>query len=123
MSSFLKKYTNRVIKKKKYKRLALSGNPHKKGVCLKLVIKTPKKPNSAKRKVAKLRLTNNRSIFGYIPGEGHGLKEHSVVLIQGGRTKDLPGLQYKLVRGVYDFTPVMGRKKKRSKYGTPLLKS
>lgn len=119
MSSFLKKFRKFSLKKKKIKRLALSGNPQKKGVCLKLVIKTPKKPNSAKRKVAKLRLTNNKVIFGYIPGEGHSLKEHSVVLIQGGRTKDLPGLQYKLIRGVYDFSPVLGRKKRRSKFGTP----
>lgn len=111
----------RIPRKRKLKksRLALQKNPQKKGVCLKLLIKTPKKPNSAKRKVARLRLSNSKTVFGYIPGEGHSLKEHSVVLIQGGRTKDLPGLQYKLIRGKYDFSPVLNRKKRRSKYGTP----
>lgn len=98
---------------------ALQQCPQKKGVCLKLVIRTPKKPNSAQRKLALLRLSNRKRIYGYIPGEGkHSLQEHSVVLVRGGRVKDLPGIKYKLVRGVYDFEGLKGRKKGRSKYGT-----
>ncbi len=98
---------------------ALQQCPQKKGVCLKLVIRTPKKPNSAKRKLALLRLSNRKRIYGYIPGEGkHSLQEHSVVLIRGGRVKDLPGIKYKIIRGVYDFEGLKGRKKGRSKYGT-----
>ena len=88
-------------------------------MCIKLVTRTPKKPNSAIRKLALLRLSNRKRIYGYIPGEGkHSLQEHSVVLIQGGRRKDLPGIKYKLTRGVYDFEGLKGRKKARSKYGT-----
>ncbi len=98
---------------------ALQQCPQKKGVCVKLVIRTPKKPNSAQRKLALLRLSNRKRIYGYIPGEGkHSLQEHSVVLVRGGRVKDLPGIKYKLVRGVYDFEGLQGRKKGRSKYGT-----
>ena len=107
-------------KKKRSKRVpALKRSPQKKGVCIKLVIRTPKKPNSARRKLALLRLSNRKRIYGYIPGEGkHSLQEHSVVLIRGGRVKDLPGIKYKLIRGVYDFEGLQNRKKGRSKYGT-----
>jgi small subunit ribosomal protein S12 len=98
---------------------ALQQCPQKKGVCIKLVTRTPKKPNSAIRKLALLRLSNRKRIYGYIPGEKkHSLQEHSVVLVRGGRVKDLPGVKYKLVRGVYDFEGVKGRKNGRSKYGT-----
>ena len=97
---------------------ALLKSPQKKGVCVKIVIRTPKKPNSALRKLALIRLTNRRRIYGYIPGEGHNLQEHSVVLVRGGRVKDVPGTKYKLVRGVYDFEGLKNRKQGRSKYGT-----
>jgi len=101
------------------RRPALQKCPQKKGVCIKLVTRTPKKPNSAIRKLALLRLSNRKRIYGYIPGEGkHSLQEHSVVMVQGGRRKDLPGIKYKLTRGVYDFEGLKGRKKARSKYGT-----
>jgi small subunit ribosomal protein S12 len=108
--------------KKRSKRVpALQRCPQKKGVCLKLVTRTPKKPNSAIRKLALLRLSNKRRIYGYIPGEGkHSLQEHSVVLVRGGRVKDLPGIKYKIIRGLYDFEGLKGRKNGRSKYGTKL---
>ena len=94
-----------------------SSSPFKRGVCLKVFTTTPKKPNSALRKVARVRLTNGMEVSAYIPGEGHNLQEHSVVLIRGGRVKDLPGVRYHIVRGVLDSSGVEGRKKKRSKYG------
>ena len=97
---------------------ALQACPQKRGVCTRVSTMTPKKPNSALRKVARIRLSNGYEVSGYIPGEGHNLQEHSVVLIRGGRVKDLPGVKYKLVRGVYDFEGVKGRKNGRSKYGT-----
>jgi small subunit ribosomal protein S12 len=98
---------------------ALEGAPQKKGICRKLVTRTPKKPNSAIRKLALLRLSNRRRIYAYLPGEGkHSLQEHSVVLVRGGRVKDLPGIKYTIIRGVYDFEGLKGRKKGRSKYGT-----
>lgn len=98
---------------------ALEGSPLKKGVCRKLVTRTPKKPNSAIRKLALVRLTNRRRVYAYLPGEGkHSLQEHSVVRVRGGRVKDLPGIKYKRVRGVYDFEGLKGRKNARSKYGT-----
>lgn len=108
------------VKKKRSQHLpALQRCPQRKGICIKLVIRTPKKPNSAQRKLALLRLSNKKRIYGYIPGEGkHSLQEHSIVLVRGGRVKDLPGIKYKLVRGVYDFEGLLGRKKGRSKYGT-----
>ena len=113
----------RVYKKRAQKVPALQRCPQKKGVCIKLVTRTPKKPNSAIRKLALLRLSNKKRIYGYIPGEGkHGLQEHSVVLVRGGRVKDLPGIKYKLVRGVYDFEGLKLRKKGRSKYGTKKTK-
>lgn len=93
-------------------------SPFKRGVCLKVFTTTPKKPNSALRKVARVRLTNGMEVTAYIPGEGHNLQEHSVVLIRGGRVKDLPGVRYHVVRGVLDTGGVEGRKQERSKYGT-----
>jgi len=101
---------------------ALKGNPQQRATCMKLTIMKPKKPNSAQRKIAKVRLSNGRKITCYIPGGGHSLQEHSVVLVRGGRTKDLPGVRYKLVRGKLDLTPATGRKRARSKYGVPLTK-
>ena len=94
------------------------SSPFKRGVCLKVFTVTPKKPNSALRKVARVRLTNGMEVTVYIPGEGHTLQEHSVVLIRGGRVKDLPGVRYHVVRGVLDTGGVEGRKQERSKYGT-----
>ena len=98
-------------------------SPFKKGVCLKVFTVTPKKPNSALRKVARVRLTNGMEVTAYIPGEGHNLQEHSVVIIRGGRVKDLPGVRYHVVRGVIDTGGVEGRKQERSKYGTKKAKS
>ena len=95
-----------------------SPSPFKRGVCLKVFTTTPKKPNSALRKVARVRLTNGIEVTAYIPGEGHNLQEHSVVLIRGGRVKDLPGVRYHIVRGVLDTAGVENRKQQRSKYGT-----
>ena len=94
------------------------NSPFKRGVCLKVFTATPKKPNSALRKVARIRLTNGMEVTAYIPGEGHNLQEHSVVVIRGGRVKDLPGVRYHVVRGVLDAGGVEGRKQERSKYGT-----
>ena len=94
-----------------------SGSPFKRGVCLKVTTMTPKKPNSALRKIARVRLSNGQEVTAYIPGVGHNLQEHSIVLIRGGRVKDLPGVRYHIVRGVYDTTGVQGRKRGRSLYG------
>ena len=96
---------------------ALRGSPQKRGVCTRVYTTTPKKPNSALRKVAKVRLTNGFEALTYIPGEGHNLQEHSVVLIRGGRVKDLPGVRYHIIRGTLDTTGVQNRKQSRSKYG------
>ena len=93
------------------------SSPFKRGVCIKVSTVTPKKPNSALRKVARVRLTNGMEVTAYIPGEGHNLQEHSVVMIRGGRVKDLPGVRYHIVRGVLDTVGVSGRKQSRSKYG------
>lgn len=98
-------------------RPAFYNAPFKRGVCIKVTTMTPKKPNSALRKVARVRLTNGMEVTAYIPGEGHNLQEHSVVLIRGGRVKDLPGVRYHIVRGVMDTTGVATRKQQRSKYG------
>jgi small subunit ribosomal protein S12 len=95
-----------------------SGSPQKRGVCIHVRTQTPRKPNSALRKVARVRLTNGMEVTAYIPGEGHNLQEHSVVLIRGGRVKDLPGVRYHVIRGVLDASGVEGRKRGRSKYGT-----
>jgi small subunit ribosomal protein S12 len=94
------------------------GSPFKQGVCLKVTTTTPKKPNSAMRKIARVRLSNGMEVTAYIPGMGHNLQEHSIVLVKGGRTKDLPGVRYKVVRGAYDSQGVENRKKSRSLYGT-----
>ena len=96
---------------------ALEACPQKRGVCTRVYTPTPKKPNSAMRKVARVRLTNGQEVTAYIPGEGHKLQEHSVVLIRGGRVKDLPGVRYHILRGVLDTSGVDGRKQARSKYG------
>nr|YP_009132709.1 ribosomal protein S12 [Bangia fuscopurpurea]AKA66474.1 ribosomal protein S12 [Bangia fuscopurpurea] len=114
--------TARIKKVPKLKTPALNRAPHKKGVCTKVYTTSPKKPNSAERKVAKIRLTTGRYVIGYIGGEGHNLQEHSVVLIRGGRVKDLPGVRYHIVRGTYDLQSVTNRKNGRSKYGTKLSK-
>ena len=101
-----------------YKKIsALCKNPQKKGICLSVFIKNPKKPNSARRKVAKVKLRNQLIITSYIPGIGHNLQEHSIVLVQGGKRKDLPGVHYKIIRGVYDCSGVLTQKNSRSKYG------
>lgn len=104
--------------KKKSKAPALQNSPQKRGVCVRVYTTTPKKPNSALRKVARIRLTNGLEITGYIPGEGHMLQEHSVVLVRGGRVKDLPGVRYHIIRGTLDTTGVENRRKSRSKYGS-----
>ena len=107
----------RVSPKAKTKTPALRGAPQKRGVCTRVYTHTPKKPNSALRKVARARLTNGMEVTTYIPGEGHNLQEHSVVLVRGGRVKDLPGVRYKVVRGTLDASGVTDRKKSRSMYG------
>jgi small subunit ribosomal protein S12 len=103
--------------KKKYKTPALQGSPQKRGVCVRVYTTTPKKPNSALRKVARVRLTNGIEVTSYIPGVGHNLQEHSVVLIRGGRVKDLPGVRYHIIRGTMDTSGVDDRRRGRSKYG------
>ena len=115
---------NQLIRKpRKRKKLktdvpALKGSPQKRGVCTRVYTTTPKKPNSALRKVARVKLTNGQEVSAYIPGEGHNLQEHSVVLIRGGRVKDLPGVRYHILRGNLDTQGVANRKKRRSLYGT-----
>ncbi len=106
----------------KTKSPALQDNPQKRGVCVRVFTQTPKKPNSALRKVARVRLTNGIEVTTYIPGVGHNLQEHSLVLIRGGRVKDLPGVRYHVVRGTLDATGVQGRKQSRSKYGAKRAK-
>ena len=101
----------------KTKSPALQESPQRRGLCVRVFTQTPKKPNSALRKVAKVRLTNQREVISYIPGEGHNLQEHSVVLIRGGRVRDLPGVRYHVLRGVLDTQGVKDRKQSRSKYG------
>src|SRR5436309_2608369 len=107
----------RVIRAKS-KRPDLEGNAQKRGVCIQVMTRTPKKPNSALRKVAKVRLSNGSEVIAYIPGEGHNLQEHSITLVRGGRVRDLPGVRYHIVRGTLDAQGVDGRKQGRSKYGT-----
>ncbi len=109
--------------KSKSKSPALQGCPQKRGVCVRVYTTTPKKPNSALRKVARVRLTNGIEVTSYIPGIGHNLQEHSVVLIRGGRVKDLPGVRYHVIRGALDAAGVEDRRKSRSKYGTKKPKS
>ena len=128
IQQLIKKGRKRVIKKTKSPALSYyfntiknrpvySDSPFKRGVCLKVFTTTPKKPNSALRKVARVRLTNGMEVTAYIPGIGHNLQEHSIVVIRGGRVKDLPGVKYHIVRGVLDTTGTEGRKQERSKYG------
>ena len=112
----------RVLQKKGSKAPDLDSSPQRRGVCLRVFTTTPKKPNSALRKVARVRLTNGREVNAYIPGVGHTLQEHSVVLVRGGRVKDLPGVRYHIVRGTMDTTGVEGRSRGRSKYGTKRTK-
>ena len=107
----------RLTPAEKSKSPALVNCPQRRGVCLQVMTRTPKKPNSALRKVAKVRLTTSREVISYIPGEGHNLQEHSVVLIRGGRVRDLPGVRYHVLRGVLDTQSVKDRKQRRSKYG------
>lgn len=115
---------NQLVRKGRKKKItkmktpALQACPQKRGVCVRVYTTTPKKPNSALRKVARVRLTNGIEVNSYIPGIGHNLQEHSVVLIRGGRVKDLPGVRYHIVRGVLDTAPTENRKQSRSKYGT-----
>ena len=115
ISQLVRKGREAVIDKTKSP--ALQESPQKRGVCVRVFTQTPKKPNSALRKVARVRLTNGMEVGSYIPGEGHNLQEHSVVLIRGGRVKDLPGVRYHIIRGTLDTTGVQNRKQSRSKYG------
>ena len=109
-------------KKKVSKSIALNSCPQRRGVCVRVYTTTPKKPNSAMRKVARVRLTNGKEVNAYIGGEGHNLQEHSIVLVRGGRVKDLPGVRYHIVRGALDTAGVEGRSQRRSKYGTKKVK-
>ena len=109
--------TGRVSKRKKSKSPALKSCPQRRGVCLQVKTMTPKKPNSALRKIARVRLTTGIEVTSYIPGEGHNLQEHSIVLVRGGRVKDLPGVRYHIVRGTLDASGVSARRRSRSKYG------
>jgi small subunit ribosomal protein S12 len=118
ITQLLKK--SRKCRRAKQKSPSLQKSPQKKGICIRVYAINPKKPNSAERKVAKVRLTTGKSVIGYIGGEGHNLQEHSLVLVRGGRVKDLPGVRYHFVRGAYDLHSVVKRKKGRSKYGKKL---
>ncbi|HOS98417.1 MAG TPA: 30S ribosomal protein S12 [Deltaproteobacteria bacterium] len=116
LNQLVRKGRKAILKRKKTR--ALEACPQKRGVCVRVYTTTPKKPNSALRKVARVRLTNGYEVTSYIPGEGHNLQEHSVVMIRGGRVKDLPGVRYHIIRGVMDSEGVSERRKGRSKYGT-----
>ncbi len=134
INQLVRKGRKRVIKKTKTPALRFSynalknkmvqgkGSPQKRGVCIQVKTTTPKKPNSALRKIARVRLTNGMEVTAYIPGEGHELQEHSVVLIRGGRVKDLPGVRYHIIRGTLDTTGVVNRRQSRSKYGAKRAK-
>ena len=122
LAQLVRRKQERRVKNGEKKTPALQNSPQKRGVCLRVYTKAPKKPNSAVRKLAKVRLSNGFEVIAYIPGEGHNLQEHSVVLLRGGRTKDLPGVKYKVIRGVYDTQGVKSRKQARSKYGTKKTK-
>ena len=115
INQLIRKGRKRIVKKTNTP--ALTGNPQKRGVCTRVYTTTPKKPNSALRKVARIRLTNGFEVTSYIPGEGHNLQEHSVVMIRGGRVKDLPGVRYHVIRGNLDTQGVADRRQRRSKYG------
>ena len=116
INQLVRKGRNKI--RSKSKSPALQNSPFRRGVCLQVMTRTPKKPNSAMRKVAKVRLTNGYEVIAYIPDEGHNLQEHSIVLVRGGRVRDLPGVRYHIVRGTLDALGVDGRKRGRSKYGT-----
>lgn len=113
----------RIVPRSKSKSPALDSCPQRRGVCTRVYTTTPKKPNSALRKVARVKLSNNKEVNAYIPGEGHNLQEHSIVLVRGGRVKDLPGVRYHIVRGALDTAGVNDRKQARSKYGTKRAKA
>jgi small subunit ribosomal protein S12 len=121
INQLVRKGREQILAKKKAP--ALDSCPQKRGVCTRVYTTTPKKPNSALRKVARVRLTNNIEVTAYIPGEGHNLQEHSIVLIRGGRIKDLPGVRYHIIRGTLDTSGVEDRKKGRSKYGAKRQKA
>ncbi len=123
INQLLNNKSSRCFKLKKVKKPALMQNPQKKGVCLRVYTRTPKKPNSALRKVVKIRLTNSIEVIASIPGEGHSLQEHSMVLIRGGRVKDLPGVKYRVIRGILDLQGVLQRTQSRSKYGAKKRKA
>jgi len=110
--------SSRLTKNIRRKTPALDSCPQKKGVCVRVYTRTPKKPNSALRKVTRVRLSNRKQITSYIPGEGHNLQEHSVVMVRGGRVKDLPGVKYRLIRGKYDLQAIKNRQQGKSKYGS-----
>ncbi|MEA3506164.1 MAG: 30S ribosomal protein S12 [Elusimicrobiota bacterium] len=114
-NQLIKKGRKKIVKKKKTP--ALGGSPQKRGVCIRVFTSTPKKPNSALRKIARVKLTNGMDVAAYIPGEGHNLQEHSIILIRGGRVKDLPGVRYHVIRGALDCAGVDDRAQGRSKYG------
>ena len=114
--------SGRETQKKKNKAPALKGSPQRRGVCTRVFTVTPRKPNSALRKVARVRLTSGVEVTCYIPGEGHNLQEHSIVLVRGGRVRDLPGVRYKIIRGALDAAGVKNRKQARSRYGAKLQK-
>jgi len=116
INQLVRKGRKKIVKKSKSP--AMQGNPQKRGVCTRVTTQTPKKPNSALRKIARVKLSNQFEVTAYIPGEGHNLQEHSIVLIRGGRVKDLPGVRYHIVRGALDTAGVDGRMQGRSKYGT-----
>ena len=121
ISQLVRKGRKKIVKKSKS--ASLVGCPQKRGVCTRVYTTTPKKPNSAMRKVARVRLTNGIEVNAYIPGEGHNLQEHSIVLVRGGRVKDLPGVRYHIVRGALDTAGVEGRLQRRSKYGAKKAKA
>ncbi|TVR81681.1 MAG: 30S ribosomal protein S12 [Saprospirales bacterium] len=121
INQLVRKGRKKIVAKSKSR--ALEACPQRRGVCTRVYTTTPKKPNSALRKVAKVRLTNGIEVIAYIPGEGHNLQEHSIVLIQGGRVKDLPGVRYRIVRGALDTAGVQDRKQSRSRYGAKKPKS
>lgn len=120
INQLIRKGRVKILYKKKVP--ALQGNPQKRGICVRVYTTTPKKPNSALRKVCRVKISGGYEVTAYIQGEGHNLQEHSIVLIRGGRVKDLPGVRYKVVRGALDAGGVAGRKKSRSRYGTKGLK-
>jgi small subunit ribosomal protein S12 len=121
INQLIRKGRKKIISKSKAP--AMDSSPQKRGVCTRVYTSTPKKPNSAMRKVARVRLTNQIEVTAYIPGEGHNLQEHSIVLIRGGRVKDLPGVRYHIIRGALDTAGVANRKKARSKYGAKKAKT